>query len=309
MIDARQPGRLAAYLVPDAAQRFRRRAWVAKLGELRLSPDGPVVASGPGATTEEIELVVVEEGARVGAVLEESGFQQLIYVDPADLADVVTREVKLAAEFDRAPAADDVGVTLHIGARPEVLERRNSMVRVSGSCEGFEYEGWMPGDALGRVFDGQEERGAESDAFLASDGELFVAPGGARLARFYSELYETREFEHDVRRLGRPLRGFQKVEHQSWFCTVRGWARLADVAREGEGNDVWGGLTSPPTCDPKAGTVLLPAGVWLRHAGSQVVFATSAHSLWLARVVGSADERLCLSTPWGPLEVQPLLTL
>lgn len=297
---------LAGHLAPDVGERVKRRAWVGRLGELRLRPEGPVVAQGPGVPAHDVEGVVVAEGARVGMVLNQIGFQVRVYVESTDLAEVVTRDVKLTADPDQPPTPDDVGIILHIGARPEVAERRGDAARVSGGCDAIEYVGWLPSAALGRVFEAPAERTAVLEAYLASDAEIFDGPRGGRLARFHGGLYDTREYEHSLELLGRPRNGFQKVIHATWFCTFRGWAKVADVSANGPGNDVWGGDSlDRKMCEHGAGKEVQPAGTLLVHAATHVVFARTESALSLEKVPGATDGRVCLPTEWGPLEVTP----
>lgn len=294
---------LRTYLAPDARDRSDRRAWLTRLGEVRLTPDGPAILAGAGASVSPEQLLVVEEGPRIGVVVGDMGrIRMFVYVDPSDLAAVVGRETKLSQSASRSEPGD-LGVYMRAGARVTVAELRGAEGRVVDPCQDFDAEGWLPGDALARVFSRPPEVDGEGDdTYILSGSVMTLRPGGPPVAVFHD--FDPSDFNYAAVRIGEPQRGYQRVEYLAEDCRARGWVATANLSDEG--SDVWGGLT--PTqqarpCATRGERVPLAPGVVLVHADSRLPFAVVNEPTWLSRTAG---DRLCLPTFWGPIEVTAL---
>lgn len=293
------------FLAPDVATRYTRRATLVHVGELRIASDGPVVAVGRGPLLNTLDLIVVEEGERPGVVLLDAGLRMFAVINPADLAEVVTRRVRVTDVPTGAPSADDTGVFLEIGAWPEITDRIDGWLRISGGCDPILHEGWIPADALGRIFDHQPEAEALIDATVAAGSRVFVGPGGRPLASFPGS--ESLVSSYPVELVGAVKRGFRKIKFTTQTCTVRGWVPTRHVDRFGAIEEIWGGgVVSTRLCGESSDTQTLAAGTLLAHTVGGVVFARMDKPLRLSRVRGTNDDRLCISTLWGPLEVRPV---
>lgn len=293
---------LRTYLAPDARDRLERRAWLARLGEVRLTPDGPAILKGSGAPVTFEQLIVVDDGPRIGVIVGDmSPVRMFVYLDPTDLAEVVTREVKLSQSSSRNET-DDLGVYLRPGARVTVVERRDAAVRVVDECRDLDSEGWVPPDALARIFPRQPEvDGDRDDTNILSGSHLTLRPGGPPVAVF--QQYDPRDFVYPAVRLGKPRRGWQRVEYLADDCRARGW--IATTNLSDDGTDLWGGLgltQQKVPCDDTTERVTLDPGILLVHADSRLPFAVVAERTTLFRSTGA---RLCLPTFWGPVDVTP----
>jgi len=295
-------GERLLFLAPDVAMRNTRRAILVRAGELRLTPGGPVVAVGHGPLADEFDVLVVEEGERPGLVLGD-GLRMFAVIDLADLAEVVSRRVRVTDAPTAIPPADDTGVFLEIGTWPEISERIDGWVRVSGGCDPILYEGWIPADAIARVFDEQPEGEGMVEATVAAGSRIFVSPGGPVLASFPGP--EGHVASYPVELIGAAKRGFRKIEFGAPTCIVRGWVPTRKIDLDGPIEELWGGaVTSTHLCDGSSETEFVAEGTLLTHAVSGVVFAALNGGLRLSRLPGDADGRLCVATPWGPLEVR-----
>jgi len=250
-------------------------------------------------------VLVVEEGARPGVVFADDGLRMFAVVDRADLAELVTRRVRVAEAPAAPPSTDDTGVFLEIGARPAITDRIDGWLRISGGCDPIVYDGWIAADAIGRVFDHQPEAVGVVDATVAVGSRVFVGPGGRQIASFLGP--ESPVSSYPVELLGAAKRGFRKVLFGTQTCTVRGWVATRGVDRSGRFEELWGGgVTRTHLCGGSSDTRLVAAGTLLAHTVGGAVVASLDSPRRLSRVPGAADDRLCIATPWGPIEVRPV---
>jgi hypothetical protein len=302
-IDGARRQILRTYLAPDVRDRSDRRAWLARLGEVRLTPDGPAIIAGTGAPASPEQLLVVEEGPRIGVVVGDMArIRMFVYVDLTDLAAVVGRETKLSQSASRSEPGD-LGVYMRAGARVTIAEIRGAEGRVVDPCQNFDAEGWLPGDALARVFSRPPEvEGEGDDTYILSGSVMTLSPGGPPVAEFHD--FDPSGFFYSAVRIGKPRRGYQRVEFLAEDCRARGWVATANLSDKG--SDVWGGLTQTQQalpCATSAERVPLVPGVVLVHADSRLPFAVVNEPTELFRTAG---DRLCLPTFWGPVEVTAL---
>jgi hypothetical protein len=157
------------------------RAWIRRLGDVRLRPGGPVVATGPG-DVEGFEIAALaqqQDHVQVGWTFGQT--QLHVWLDADDAAPTVARVEPLANAPKVKVDGDEGRIDLGPGALVESLESRDGWTRVRTVDDG--HEGWVPDDALARVYAYRrfEYATAGPVGFVPGRVALRATPGGAKV--------------------------------------------------------------------------------------------------------------------------------
>ena len=195
--------------------RLPRRAHVAHAGRIGLTAETTVADADADADAQLDDVpVVAVTGARVRLVIDDDGARLLLWVDAADLAWAITREVRVAGK-------GDVGVWLLSGARVTAsgTGARRRVIAAITSADPVEVRGVVPATALGKVFTVAPPPPATPPGQHAP--AILDAPDGAPLLTTPDGL--------NVRVVAAGGGDWRLVEHHGAGLRVRGWARLRDL--------------------------------------------------------------------------------
>ena len=202
-------------------------AWVVDDGRGSLTRQLVVLlapAEETGKTATEL-LVVGGDALAVRVRVEDPSLRALAWFPRSSLAQTPTRRVALAASARDTEQPSESGVTLLPGARVELGRLDGTARHVSGTCDELGFEGWVPGDALGDVFEAEPEpRSVTVSGFVRGGTPVYSNPWAAPVGRFKRALPE---IEVLVEPGGPP--GFTAVAWTGERCIVHGLVDARDV--------------------------------------------------------------------------------
>lgn len=157
-------------------------------GAVRSSAEGLPLVHGSGATAPPVALRVLDSSsAAVRVLARATGSEVLVWIDRADLRQVVVREVHVTRSRQHPPADADarVGYTLARGAQVEIVEREDGFAKID-LPGAIPVRGWIAEDALGDIYDpGRLVLGQDpADRWLEAKREVAMRAGksGKRMA-------------------------------------------------------------------------------------------------------------------------------
>ncbi len=294
---------------------------LARLGPVRLHPDGDPVADGEGARPFQrlrtlgraLSLEVVDTRPDRVAVLHRTGHLELtLWVERGDAWTWVVAPTEGGARR-QGPA----GVWIAPGVPVEVVDRSGEEVRARVTVPGLSLRAWVPRTAVDQVrrdppADASPALPDGASAWLAVPSVLRDGPDGARLGRVEAiEASPTVRDADPVRvvTLGPPVDGFVPVAGSARGLRWQAWVaegRLVPMPRHfsalgasGWGRAVCGGS------GPRA-TILAGALLYDDLEGEPIGEALDDHPIALHRVGATwldGWHRLEVSGPWGDVPV------
>jgi hypothetical protein len=243
----------------------------------------------------------------------------VVWARPADLATVVTTNVRLAptakAIAHELPA-DAPGVVLHAGAPVVVTQKRGDAAKVQILDADVEASGWIPVATLGTAYaPTYRPRELTDDTVLMSKARLLDKPRGTLLLtlRAGTEDMATQMAlalngvegvrVQTMKLLERGVHTLVIVEGRNW--TVTGWVANRQIDRTD--SRTLSGFMSGNSCGPNR--IDVPAGTSLLQATRGVPFgATKVPSTMFVREVVSEHAAVDLDTEIGRLRAWVAIT-
>lgn len=294
---------------------------VAALGEVRLGPEGPVVASRGGGAPSVVRWAgdplagtvgydVVAAGERVGVKVPLRGLELVLWLDREDARTWIVEAAEGGASVEGSGARFEPGVPV------EPLERRGDRMLVALERPEVEVEAWIPVGAVDQVRDvpvaektpaltGPLE--GEARAWLAVPTELHDAPDGAWLATLHPTGPEGRpdwdDDPVDVRRLGPDVDGWAPIAWAGVGLTLDAWVPAERLVPPPVGLKGWGG-SGGYSCGGHGflRSVTLPAGTLLYDGQEGAIVGEAVDDVR----VSVADVGDAWSDGWRTLDVETL---
>jgi hypothetical protein len=180
------------YLADGYWSRFPRRARVGAWGEIRLTRDGPSVATGepwnqsPGWKR---HVVVVDHGERVRIIENNTWWRMLLWVNRTDLSRVPVTRALLDVELGVRPAGNS-GVTVMPGLLLTYGDERDGAIETGWRDWEFHFLGWVPEEQLGHVFtpESAPPKGQRTHR-ISKYAAMYDVPGGVAFAEFFVDAH------------------------------------------------------------------------------------------------------------------------
>lgn len=303
---------------------YSERTLLAFYGDLRFSPDGPVVASGEGESWPR-ELVVVDPGERVGVFVEAHSVRLLVYLDRLDLQPTTWGYAWAGLAPGRVAGPGGAAGGLHlppgVQVHPVSSEAGGTWAELETSLLGT-LEIWLDDAAIDEVYvapeadEGWDPLDDEALVRLPGHVELLDAPSGRSLGlTLPTEGFGVSEAGWvDAELTGEARRGYLPVRLLDELASggpertveIHAWVHEEDVQTEwrfgSSGGSSWGCGGCLGGFGPSA---WVPSGTLVFDAeGGEVVGETTRR-----RAVGlpadpEAWPTLEVGTGWGTVHVQ-----
>lgn len=284
--------------------RLLHRMGIARLGPVRLRPDGPPQGWANGMTLAPfVRAGVVEDGTRPRVLVDQAGVRLLLYVERDDAMPVVQADTLLRPRpgMQVGPLPDEGMAVLRKGAWVRLEQRRGEELQVRHREVG---SGYVDAAALGVTveFDGEPsrlERGQPRKAGRAT--ELRVSPDG-RALKSIADQRELRVFPEHTRD-GHTLVYEEATCDRYGFV---GFVATQDIGGPWQAyllgcpyyreklSPHWGDAWSEPRTTIEAGRFLL-------DPQEPTIVGCAAEEVPAADL---GDGRVALPTVWGPITVR-----
>jgi hypothetical protein len=246
-----------AIFVAEPAKTFTRRAAFARAPNFRFKK-GAKEASGQVPEDLEpfpYEEIVLENGPQaIRLLLDALSVRLAVYVDAKDALELPTREIELRIEG--VTGAKDGLVVLRPGAPITASASAASERRVKLMTSGVELSGWLPADALGRVFTPADGKESTPTHAIERRVEVLTGPKGTTLAVVRGE----EDDPQPVQVAGEVRDGFQRIVIDEPRFRIEGWVPTSSLSEwrglGGFGTGHGGGWGGTSMLRLKAGTKL-----------------------------------------------------
>ncbi|MCE9580654.1 MAG: hypothetical protein K8W52_46465 [Deltaproteobacteria bacterium] len=206
-------------LAPHAEARIARRAHLARLGPARFQADGAPIDEANPQPFDLIAVVADENAQRVQIRTEMDDARVLVWVERADLATVIGRQVALldATTGRRGAVARPGALVVTVGPGPDAAARE-----VTISDDEVSASGVVPATALATTYDRKSV--ASKPRHLLASGTIVRAE-----PRDDGRAIATARADVNVRAIGKAKDGWIEVEIDREMIYARGFAPAAAV--------------------------------------------------------------------------------
>lgn len=288
----------AAIFVAEPHKAFPRRAVLVGAPELRLSKTSEDLATERSDEKEPSshEETVLESGPdKLRLLLEGAGVRLAAYVEARAALELPVRDVVLRVEGVTGGGQ----VLLRPGAPIEAAPSSASERRVRLVTPTLEASGWLPADALARVFTPADAAEAPATHLIEQKVEVKASPGGPTLAIVRG----SQDDEQEVREVGELRDGFRKIVIEAPRYRVEGWVAEGSVkpiagALSGFGTGFGGGWGGTSSLAMPAGT-----GLFGSDDGDQVGVLLRDERVNMHMLDKSREKGSVYVPPWGFVDV------
>jgi len=331
------PPDVASIADPHSLAEHRQRAWIARYGPIRFAPTEPIAKETADLderanNVDEPEIVIDATADQARIVTGKNGLRILIWIPFDDLFSVPVHIVALRTrrEWKQGkfhvenvggrqvtvidPADEASAVRVYPGFRFTSVDRRGDDFGVHYKGPLAQFDGFVPRDAFGVVFEPGELAwppvGTESRA--RSNATIVDQPNGHVIATLRGT--EPPSFEHDVFVVGKPQHGFTPImltsppaDESSRAVTrylIRGWVRSADLGVDEMAQRADGSASGGIPDSQRSRRVTISAGTPLRRVPSGPIIGAAVESgTHAADPAPGGGYWVDVYCPWGALQV------
>ncbi len=232
------------YLADGFAFTTTKRALLARRGPLRFSEIGEPLS---GASHEDVlvrlteTVVVAEHQTSVRLLVELRDVRLLLYAEHSALA-LVPRVATGLSVGPHLSADAAAGVRVVPGFVLTEKDRRGAMVRMEGEFGQVSFDGWLPANALGVVYDKEDFEAVAGEGLVREGTRVMAAASGPTVATFARDRGRKPRFLFSVEPESGAPPGWQRIRLRTRQLDIRGLVAAADYQPRPPGQGRLGGV-------------------------------------------------------------------
>jgi hypothetical protein len=265
------------YLADGIAATTTRRAMLQRKSPLRYVESGePLSDSDPPSSLGRAKEVVVlsENTSNLRVLVEWRDLRLLLFAERSVFAQV-PRERTLDRSAPDLPADETTGVQVAPGSVLVEKERRGASVRIEGEIAKVTFDGWIPAETLGVVFEPAPFGATSGTGHVRERTTVLASPKGPTIAKLgaFGESNK-RPFSFIVEPESGAPPGYQRIRYRAKQVELRGLVASVDYRANPAGSRLGGEHEGRPAkgamSDSLVGVLPREASLYAPEDGSRI---------------------------------------